>query len=211
MASTIRFLVLFLVLTLGGRTAPSPTTSPDDLARFVAWGEGRFATAGLVLPEVTYEFHTDTEPCNWRRGLYDPNRRIVDICTMSNDTLVHELAHAWAEAHLGNVEREAFLTRRGLTTWANHAHPWRERGTEHAAEIIAWGLAAESDLVRWVDAEHGGRVSFRLLTIDDSSPEQLWEEYRLLTGSDPVLRDPQEWSTAATTPAFSPESARLGG
>lgn len=189
------------------RSPVGPATLTDEQLTFVAWGEARFTAAGLDLPEVSYEFHNDTQPCRWHRGLYLPEARVVVICNMNEDTLVHELAHAWVESNLSRSDKAAFLARRGLPTWSSHGYRWDLRGTEHAAEIIAWGLAPESELVKWVDYERE-RVTFRLLTIPDSQPHQLLAEYRLLAGSEPIFRHPGEWTVSTSRPPFSPETAR---
>lgn len=53
--------------------------------------------------------------------------------------------------------RERFLELRGLESWNGGDVPWRERGFEHAAEILAWHL--------------GDRVLTP--TVPDNEPEQL--------------------------------------
>lgn len=199
MANFLRLISLLLALAL----PVSSTGHTTEQAALVERAEARFAAAGLAIPHVTYVFHPDTEACGWHRGLYDPNTREVLMCTLSDETILHELAHAWAEENLTDADQAGFLARRGLPTWDEHDHSWELRGTEHAAEILSWGLAVESKLVRWV--EDGG-IAYRLLTIPDSSPDRLIAEYRLLTGSEPVLRHPAEWTSEAAA-TFSPESA----
>jgi hypothetical protein len=48
---------------------------------------------------------------------------------------------------------------------------WEERGFEHAAEILMWGLSEEP---------------FNMGAIPDADADSLAEAYRLLTGSDPL-------------------------
>lgn len=202
MARTLGFLTLVATLSAG----PFGSTLTPDQAAFIAEGEARFAAAGLDLPQIEYVFHDDTEACDWHRGLYYPSTGTLMICTMSQEALVHELAHAWAESTLSATDKTAFVARRDLPTWDDHRLVWELRGTEHVAEIIAWGVADESRLVTWV--EDDGEVTHRLLTIADSDPAVLRDEYRRLTGSDPVVRDPAEWDATEGVVAFSPEAAR---
>lgn len=209
---------LLLCLLIGATVLFSPPTLPyanastsftHDQVRLVVWGESRFAQVGPALPEVEYVFHADTRPCNWHRGLYHPDTGVLEICTMNREVLVHELAHAWADANLTAADQAALVARRGLPTWDSHEFAWELRGTEHVAEIIAWGLALESKLVSWIDYEHGGEHTFRLLTIPDSQPDQLIAEYRLLTGTEPIFRHSDERTVVENgTSSFSPEAAR---
>lgn len=68
--------------------------------------------------------------------------------------------------------RERFLKLRNLAAWNDFGLPWKERGTEHAAEIIAWGLG------------EGVRPLLPL----PFDPEELIEGYTLLTGHAPLNR-----------------------
>ena len=54
--------------------------------------------------------------------------------------VLHEFAHAWARENLTDSQREALMADRELETWNDHDVEWAQRGTEHAAEIITWGL-----------------------------------------------------------------------
>ena len=45
----------------------------------------------------------------------------------------------WSSLYLDDEERAQWLERRGLESWGGPAE-WGERGTEHAAEAIAFGL-----------------------------------------------------------------------
>src|SRR5690606_17282971 len=104
----------------------------------------------------------------------------VVICSSNEETVLHELAHAWAQKHVVGAARADFLERRGLTTWDDHSLPWAQRGTEHAAEIVAAGLAPDVRLVSWMDR---GDLDYLLLTIPDGDLSQIPSEYEILTGS----------------------------
>lgn len=138
-----------------------PTSAPPDTGptlsageqRLVDWAMGVFEAADLRLPEVVVSFHTDTEACHgsvgrWERADGVPDRILV--CTTHEKpnvqdewrrrTLIHELAHAWAAAALDEATKERFVRLRGLTAWNDSSQQWAERGGEHAAEIISWGI-----------------------------------------------------------------------
>lgn len=182
-----------------------PLTS--EQREFVSWGEARFADAGLTLPEVEYVFHDDLEECGWHGGKYRPSTRTVTMCNADPKTLIHELAHAWETTRLTDETRNAFMELRGLTEWTGRSVPWSERGAEQVAEVITWGVEEASRLVPWTEPD--GSITFRLLSID-ASVEELLTAYRLLTGQEPVLRNPQEWQQPEWDD-FSPEAARFSG
>ena len=87
--------------------------------------------------------------CGDRRGFHRAG--VVTVCALYDNpsvqdawrrhALLHELAHAWADLHLTDDERQAFVEMRGATTWRDRDAAWEDRATEHAAEIIAWAVA----------------------------------------------------------------------
>lgn len=124
------------------------------------WAASRFEAAGLELPPLAIRFHADPTGCGDHLGLYRAG--VVDVCgtnvnLMSRRNLLHEMAHAWAEVNVTGQTRERFLAIRGLTTWNGWDVGWRERGFEHAAEILAWYL--------------GDRILTP--TVPDNAPDQL--------------------------------------
>jgi hypothetical protein len=109
--------------------------------------------------------------------------------------MLHELAHAWANLNLSDEAKLAFSSFRNVR-WNDHSDPWRERGTEHAAEMIAWALADERYSIRWESTQDGVSVSdFRLLTIGNSDVEELHDGFVLLTGMEPMFRSSIELSS----------------
>jgi hypothetical protein len=177
----------------------------EEQRRFVAWGEERFAAAGLTLRVIEYVFHEDLEACGWHGGLFSPGTGVVVICNGEERTLIHELAHAWEAAYLSDQVRAEFMELRGLDVWNHRDVPWSERAAEQAAEVITWGVEEKSRLVEWVEPD--GRRTFRLLTIPNSSVEELVAAYRLLTGMEPILRHSDEWQQVERSD-FSPEMLR---
>ncbi|CAN5817666.1 hypothetical protein BH23ACT5_BH23ACT5_06270 [soil metagenome] len=202
-ASTLT-LVLTVITPTAGDALLDLSTEQRSL---VEWAEGRFALAELALPPILYAFHDTAESCASRRGLFHHASNLVEICGFEADTLIHELAHAWTETTLDDHAKHAFLALRGLETWNAAATPWELRGTEHAAEIIAWGVEERTRLVPSTDPL--GCFAPRLLTIRDSSPDELIAGYVALTGQMPALRDPAEWLSPSTE-MLSPEAIRIG-
>lgn len=144
------------------------------------WAMERFDEAGLDLPAVRISRHADKDPCNGNTALavHAAGVARVEVCladgapdVIVRKALLHELAHVWARTALSDDQRDAFSLLRGCPAWANG--PWEERGSEHAAEVVAWAL---------MDRE------LLMVMISDHEPEQLAEAYRFLTGTDPGFR-----------------------
>ena len=191
--STPRTILLALHLLLAILPQGIETESPDPDPTIqiltnrhrdsVEWALGRFTTAGLQLPSLEITVHYEiTEwrgrelpECKGFEGLYrnTGSAIVIHICAprygSMERTLLHELGHAWADATLTDDERAAFLDLRGLDAW--NTGDWEERGFEHAAEILMWGLAAEP---------------FKVGAIADTDTDTLTHAYRLLTGADPL-------------------------
>jgi hypothetical protein len=132
----------------------------------------RFADFGLELPPgLEIHFHDDLEGCGGHRGLatHGTDLERIDMCRTHQFTLMHEMAHMWAEYTLTDRQRQAFLEERGLRSWRDGV-PWEERGTEHAAHVIAWGL---------------GDRPIPLAEIPDTGFDRLISAFELLTGSRP--------------------------
>ena len=186
-------------------TVVSLSAAEQELVDFA---RSRFELAGIELPEVTIEFD-DKGACEGYGGLYLPSQRIVRICRASKSTMVHELAHAWIETVFDDDDRSAFLELRGLERWTG-GRRWDERGAEHAAEIITWGLMDEDLTVRWLEHHADGSTSYswRLFKLPDSDPARLVEGYQQLTGELPALRVLDEACDATPDEITSPEANR---
>jgi hypothetical protein len=150
------------------------TVEDRDLAR---WAIERFRQAGLKLPSFTIVFHDKLDACHGYYGYFqtaDPPQ--IDICGFNNDRFLvtprkvtlHEMAHAWVSENVDDATIEAFLELRGLSAWNDGKADWEDRGSEQAAEVIAWAL---------LDEEHG------FYSMSDSSPEAMSAAYELLTGN----------------------------
>ncbi len=125
------------------------TVDPTDEA-LVDWAMDRYREAGLSLPTIRLSFHSDSAPCEGAMGghrLEDGISRVY-ICVVEfgatrqlkvKRTLLHEFAHAWDNHYLDDATRSAFMDLAGLDGWSFDT-PYDERGSEHAAETITWGL-----------------------------------------------------------------------
>ncbi len=138
--------------------------------RLVRWAVSRYEDAGLEAPRVEIHFHGDGSGCDDHVGFARGGR--VDICdtlvnTMTRHLMLHEMGHIWLDQNLTAPAREQFLRVEGLRAWNSSSDPWRLRGYEQAAEILAWGLGE------------------RILTpmIPDNDPERTAVDYELLTGT----------------------------
>jgi hypothetical protein len=154
----------------GARPPSVVVRDGDPFQRSAAtWAIGRYEVAELELPAIEIAFHPNAAACGGNSGFTSGGR--IDLCTTSPSlnylraTLLHEIAHAWLEAHLTDRSRRAFLDLRGLQTWTSPHTPWGLRGVEQAAEIMAWGLG-DGTIQAWFDHEPTEElgVAFELLT-----------------------------------------------
>lgn len=165
-----------LVAALAAIVITSPTLAGAGNPSDTAWALGRFDLAGLELPTVEIEMHEDAAACggDFGRHARTEGSSHIDLClgptAKLRRVLLHELGHAWVAANLTGAGRDAFLELRGLDAWNGKA-PWNEKGTEQAAEIIAWGLDEESKLP--------GRFA-------DHDVDSVTAAFRFLTGTEPL-------------------------
>ena len=74
----------------------------------------------------------------------------IDICATNDSemvqeahrfrTLIHEVSHAWVEQNVSDETKAEFMVLRGAETWSDTTTEWKDRGAEHSAEVLAWGL-----------------------------------------------------------------------
>jgi hypothetical protein len=165
-----------------GRVAAAQLNPPVEPVRadgidLAAWALDRYARAGLDLPEVEIRVHEGLAVCDGSFGLHTPGNAgsRIDICTDPQVDphwiILHELGHAWAAANLSDSQREDVVEMRGLEAWNDPGARWNQRGTEHAAEILAWGVAETSRLP--------GRIA-------DHDLGSVTEAFQVLTGTEPI-------------------------
>jgi hypothetical protein len=146
------------------------TPAQQAMAR---WAVGRFEVNELKLPSLEIRFHRSRNGCEGRMGGY--SNGTANLCAehvnwISRRTLLHEMAHGWVDANVSADLEARFLRLRQLETWNDHDVDWEERGTEHAAEIIAWAL-------------DGQGTGIDRASIPRNEPIQLARAYELLTGN----------------------------
>ena len=193
------------VATSGSEVMSSASLSSAQ-RHLVGFGLSRFEQQGLELPELSFEFRLSAVDCLGHKGLFFLRSQTVRMCSMDKKTMLHELAHAWANHNLSDAEMNEFAGHRGLREWNDPADPWKERATEHAAEVIAWALMDRAVHLRLSVASdvECHKSEFRLLTIEDSTVERLHDGFVRLTGLEPVLRTPSELDSQALEAEWQP-------
>lgn len=173
------------------------TSSEREL---VTWAEQRFVAAGLQPPSPDIAFSHDRDACGGHNGRYRPSTGLVSICVREiagqlfrRTLMLHELAHAWAHHTLTAEDRAAFVQLRGAESWRDQDDPWLERGSEHAAEVLAWGLMDVP-----VDLSH----------FEQSDERSLVVAFTMLTGVSPI-NDGSHPAHDATEPSSRPRSLGL--
>jgi hypothetical protein len=116
----------------------------EEQRQLAVWALDRYAEAGLELPILTIQMHSDRADCGGNNGyLTDGAGAEFVIHSCGNDfTLLHELGHAWDMHMLDDAGRDDFLEIAQATTWKNR-DDWHLAGGEHAANVLAWGLMGE--------------------------------------------------------------------
>jgi hypothetical protein len=179
-------------LTFDGQTVTVYNGSPA-LNDALEWSLQRFAVAGLEVPEVaSATFTVQSGFCDGIRAHYLRTESGVELeFCMDEDSaceddectkilpawravVLHEIAHAWLDTHLGAIDVERFLDHVGLDTWRDPDLAWDQNGLEHAADTIAWGLM-DRDI--------------EMLRIGQPTADELAEGFHILTGIDPLPRD----------------------
>ena len=157
----------------------APTTLTPEYHVLIDWAVDLFDQAGLDLGGVRIGIYDDPSACNGYRGFHVLGE--VTVCAPNQNpsvqeawrrhTLLHELAHAWADVNVSEQDRDAFVAERSAATWQNGDAAWEERGAEHAAEIIAWAVAD------YPVTPH--------ISLADRTCESFTKGYVMLTGTQP--------------------------
>jgi hypothetical protein len=164
----IRFVRLLAVVTVTLVAVVACSRSrapPDDVivnngtphrVELIAWAADAFRSAELRWPPVHEISFPPTNGCSGgQMGTYtstDEGCRI-EVCAVgglsnregafpltAKHTLLHELGHCWVDAFVDDLARVQFMDLRQLECW-NCDTLWQEKGFEHAAEVIAWGVS----------------------------------------------------------------------
>jgi hypothetical protein len=143
----------------------------------VDWTLGRFAQAGLELPEVDVWYFADFSGCadpddvsKQRSGylILGEDKYTIYMCGVEF-TLLHELAHVWDVSTLTEDLRRSFLAERDADAWSGVE--WSRAGGEHPADVLAWG------------PQDGNVRPSRTMPNDNTS---LYEAFELATGVRPL-------------------------
>jgi hypothetical protein len=177
-AHTILLTLISMVLL------PGATVDPADVAieagqasqqQMAEWAIDRFAQAGLDLPPLVIRFlGPDLADCGGARGrtYLDQDPIEIRMCWNSELILLHELAHAWEAHNVVAADHETFMALRdGVSSWASTDVAWVERGREHSANVIAWGLLEDP---------------YPISGTYPNDPDSLLEAFRFLTNSEPL-------------------------
>lgn len=217
MARTFTTIVLalaasFSLLPTGNsQTQSAPLTAAQQ--EFVDDALARFAGQGLDLPETNFVFHENLLPCHGHKGLYRASTRTLEMCSMDSVTMLHELAHAWANENLSEEFKAEFVESRDLDSWNDHDHPWDRRGTEHVAETLAWALSEDPHHVEWMETLPDGssQTTYVILSLG-VDVVSLLHNFSEITGGEPEFRHVDEWMIEDdSSDLASPELARLNG
>jgi hypothetical protein len=198
-----------VLVAVVARVLPAPPAGAEVAApagerqELVAWAHSRFDVAGLDLPtELDISFDTTLDACDGPGGRYHgdttPPRIVICSAAVTAQTrrvVLHELAHAWEDAHLSDADRTAFQQRKGLPTWFGRDQPWHHRAGEHLADIIAWGVN---------DGPGRGIVGVAF-----DSCAQLAADFQAVTGSAPPAGLPDHCNPQSTRPAPAPTQAHV--
>jgi hypothetical protein len=172
------------------RAPPGDVTVNNGTPRrveLVEWAADAFRSSGLRWPPVREISFPPTNGCSGEQmGSYaatDEGCRI-EVCAvggLSNREgafpltvkyiLLHELGHCWVDAYVDDLARVQFMDLRQLDCWHCDTF-WQERGFEHAAEVIAWGV---SD-------------TFYYVHVSPRDCQSMNRAFMLLTGQQPLLR-----------------------
>ena len=173
------FLCLLVAASILVGQRPAPAREPLVIhganatqERAIDWSIRRYREAGLAgMPDLEVFLHRTHEECNGGIGLYHAGR--IDLCTTESSEpyqrkfALHEMAHGWIETNVDRAVLDRFMDVRAIDAWNDRtADDWKDRGTEQAAEIVAWGLGEGeiAPLLPHPTADHELAGLFELLT-----------------------------------------------
>lgn len=132
------------------------------LVAVVEWALGRFEAAGLATPRIESVTFEPSRQCADRSGrlVHVDGSSELFLCLLERDlcsgrdrcdraalnvrlAVLHELGHAWLLDHVDGSVQAELLEVTGTATWDDRDTPWQRRGSEYAAEVLAWGLLDE--------------------------------------------------------------------
>ena len=179
--------------------APSPVEATEiiDGVRILAPTEAlhdsvssalaTFADAGWPIHNT--EIRWSDDECNGAVAFHAEERghHVIVMCTDAEWTLLHELGHVWSDLYLDDEAKTEWVHRRGLDSW--HEGAYDDRGTEQAAQAIAFGLYSEARVPSRGGADYHTMV----------------EDFMWLFGMDPIHR--QRTTGVGVQAATDPQAA----
>jgi hypothetical protein len=152
---------------------------PGDVSR-LRRALTRFEDSGLALPDVDVTIHQDDSQCRGHRGLFRAGAVAwtISICSPTDSTFEHELAHAWERSQLTDAVRHAFMEFRGHEVWSGADTPWNERGQEGVAFVIQQGLSDVPLAPALSDEARSRMAAFELLTDQPAPRLERWMQSR---------------------------------
>jgi hypothetical protein len=175
----LTFIALFGLLPSGLQAESAPDiqirAQTTEQAELAGWALERFAAAGLRLSDLAIEFPGSNQAlCDGApaRAYLDQTPITVRMCWNDPFILLHELAHVWEAQNVIDESRDEFMgMREQVHSWASLDHRWEERGREHAANVIAWGLLEDP---------------YPISRTYPNDPDNMRDAFRLLTGTEPL-------------------------
>lgn len=129
-----------------GPVLPTETTVSGGTAEqreIAAWALQRFEDADMDVPTLDIHLHQDLAECQGNRGVYNSGSQRIDVCVNERNVVLHEIAHAWNHQNLSESQRSEYVSFGGFGSWNDSDTPWFEKGSEDAADTIAWALLDE--------------------------------------------------------------------
>lgn len=154
--------------------------SPELLSE-VRWALSRFEAANLTVPlpsRISFPPNTRCRQVPGEGWAVDTGAGVdllmcrVDDLERLRFVMLHELGHVWSNQNLDDASRDAFAASRGLESWRDAEGEWRDQASEHAAEVLAWGLMDRA---------------VPMSRLPDASCDRLAAAFRLLTGVEPLI------------------------
>lgn len=140
-AASVVVVVLGILAVQAGAGPVTSSGFDAEGRRVVRSAIGRFDAASLHLPLTHVRRVTIEDRCQPRgQAVNSWPVKVARICVVDEAVVIHELAHVWAFVHLSDNDRLDFALRRGTPTWRSREHPWMDRASEHAADMITWYL-----------------------------------------------------------------------
>ena len=96
-----------------------------------------------MVPPVEIHLHQDAAECKGNRGIYNAGSQRIDVCVDERLVVLHEIAHAWNHENLSDAQRSEYVAIGDFGSWDEPETPWFDRGSEDAADTIAWALLEE--------------------------------------------------------------------